>query len=111
MITDMRTYQKEDFDAVLELLNNNMEFDSMTANILKEKLFDDPTWNPESTFIAEIKECEIYHASKLHNIEKRMKHLKTENVVKWRNELLIAAFNNNQYQFDDLIESATIKYT
>ncbi len=43
----MRTYQKEDFDAVLELLNNNMEFDSMTANILKEKLFDDPTWNPE----------------------------------------------------------------
>ena len=49
----IRTYQHNDFEQVLELLQNNMEYDSISAEILKEKLYGDPDWNPESTFITE----------------------------------------------------------
>jgi len=49
----IRTYQNNDFEQVLELLQNNMEYDSISAEILKEKSYGDPDWNTESTFIAE----------------------------------------------------------
>ena len=47
---EIRTYQPEDFTAVLELFRQHMEYDAMTAELLHEKFFDDPNWLPEACF-------------------------------------------------------------
>lgn len=49
----IRKYRREDFEAVLNLLNQSCEFDDFSAEILEEKLYSDPFWNVDSTFIAE----------------------------------------------------------
>lgn len=49
----IRKFQESDFRQVLELLQKNMEYDSITKEVLKEKLHGDPGWDPDSTFIAE----------------------------------------------------------
>ncbi len=48
----IRTYQDEDFKPVLDLMERNSEFDTFSESLLKEKLYDDPYWNPESTLLA-----------------------------------------------------------
>lgn len=52
MVT-IRKYRKEDFTSVLRLLNQSCEYDSFSEEILEEKLYRDPFWNVDSTFIAE----------------------------------------------------------
>lgn len=49
----IRTYQNSYFKQVLELLQNNMEYDSISEEVLNEKLSSDPGWNTNSTFVAE----------------------------------------------------------
>lgn len=49
----IRTYKNKDFKQVLELLQNNMEYDSISEEVLNEKLSGDPGWNADSTFVAE----------------------------------------------------------
>lgn len=49
----IRTFQKDDFKAVLDLLNESKEFDTFSEALLEEKLFEDPDWNPDITFITE----------------------------------------------------------
>ncbi len=51
-----RTYGENDFTAVLRLLTDSHEFDTIDAALLKEKLYLDPEWNPETCFIAENEE-------------------------------------------------------
>lgn len=51
---EISTYKDEDFNAVLELLNSSKEYDSFSETLLREKLYDDPFWNPQNTFIAKI---------------------------------------------------------
>ncbi|MCF8380542.1 MAG: GNAT family N-acetyltransferase [Bacteroidales bacterium] len=48
-----RTYKDNDLNAVHRLLQNNMEFDTISESVLKEKLYLDPHWNPDSCYIAE----------------------------------------------------------
>jgi len=52
MIT-VRTYSDNDFQNILELMIRNNELDSFSATLLREKLYDDPAWNPDSTLIAQ----------------------------------------------------------
>lgn len=49
----IRTYQPSDFDQVLDLLNNNKEFDQFTPELLHEKLYDDPDWNNQLALVVE----------------------------------------------------------
>lgn len=49
----IRTYQNNDLRQVLELLQNNMEYDSISEEVLNEKLSGDPGWDTNSTFVAE----------------------------------------------------------
>lgn len=48
----VQNYTEPYFEQVLDLLNQSMSFDSFTAPLLREKLYDDPTWNPEFTWLA-----------------------------------------------------------
>jgi len=49
---NIRNYKNEDFNAVLNLLNSNCEFDTFTFSLLSEKLYDDPSWNPNHAYVA-----------------------------------------------------------
>lgn len=49
----VRTYQNKDFTKVLALLQNNMEHDSISKEVLEEKLSGDPGWNANSTYVVE----------------------------------------------------------
>lgn len=51
---NISNYKDDDFNAVLELLNSSKEYDSFSEALLKEKLYDDPFWNPQNTFVAKI---------------------------------------------------------
>ncbi len=42
------------FEEVLTLFNENSEFDFFTEELLKNKLNEDPRWNPETTLVAKI---------------------------------------------------------
>lgn len=50
---NFRTYTDEDFPALHKLLENNLEFDTISESVLKEKLYLDPSWNPDTCYIAE----------------------------------------------------------
>ncbi len=50
----IRTYSDDDFTEVCNLLIRNMNHDLLTEPLIHEKLYDDPDWNPESVFIAEV---------------------------------------------------------
>ncbi len=47
----IRTYLPEDLSKVLEFLNANLEYDSLTENLLAEKLEGDPNWDAEKAWI------------------------------------------------------------
>ena len=49
----IRTYKDSDFDQLLPFLNANNDLDEFNETLLKEKLCDDPAWNPETCYIAE----------------------------------------------------------
>ncbi|PKP09455.1 MAG: hypothetical protein CVU09_10950 [Bacteroidetes bacterium HGW-Bacteroidetes-4] len=48
----VQNYTDPYFQQVLDLLNQSKSFDSFTEPLLKEKMYDDPTWNPEHTWMA-----------------------------------------------------------
>jgi GNAT superfamily N-acetyltransferase len=48
----VQNYTDNYFQQVLDLLDQSKPFDSFTGPLLKEKLYDDPNWNPEHTWLA-----------------------------------------------------------
>lgn len=54
----IRNYQDSDFDAVLALCQSNFDFDSFTNELLHEKIYEDPFYDPEIIWVATI-ETEI----------------------------------------------------
>ncbi|WP_320017694.1 GNAT family N-acetyltransferase [Labilibaculum manganireducens] len=53
MINTIRQYQDKDFDEVFTLCQNAYKFDSFTKELLHEKIYDDPFFNPEIIWLAE----------------------------------------------------------
>ena len=51
MENQIRTYLPEDLSRITEFLNANLEYDSLSPSLLKEKLEDDPNWEPEKALI------------------------------------------------------------
>jgi len=51
---NIRTYKDSDFNEVLNLMNRSHLFDSFSTLLLHEKLYDDPDWNPNRAWIAEL---------------------------------------------------------
>ena len=49
----VRTYRDEDFDAVLKLLREALVHDTITPDLLKEKLYEDPHYDPEMVLVTE----------------------------------------------------------
>jgi len=49
----IRTYRDEDFDGVLKLLQETLVYDTITPELLKEKLYEDPQFEPEMVLVAE----------------------------------------------------------
>ncbi len=50
----IRTYKESDFKQVLFFLNENLEFDNLSSEILDEKLYKDPKFDINNVHIAEI---------------------------------------------------------
>ncbi len=50
----IRFYQDHDFDQVLNLFNENSDFDQLTQSLLEEKLTGDPFYDQQTTFVAEM---------------------------------------------------------
>lgn len=48
----IRGFNNKDFNPVLQLLNTNCEWDTFSADLLYEKLYQDPIWNPKTTLVA-----------------------------------------------------------
>jgi GNAT superfamily N-acetyltransferase len=48
-MADIRLLHESELNLVLELCNQNMEYDSLTETLLREKLYDDPDFNSELT--------------------------------------------------------------
>ncbi|MDE5420399.1 GNAT family N-acetyltransferase [Labilibaculum sp. DW002] len=53
MTNTIRQYHDKDFDEVLALCQNTYKFDSITKELLHEKIYDDPFYNPEIIWVAE----------------------------------------------------------
>ncbi len=51
-MVNMRKYQDADFKPVLDLLQRSFIFDTLTDELLYEKLYNDPDWNPASTLVS-----------------------------------------------------------
>lgn len=51
----IQKYNSDNFNSVLKLLNEAKEFDHFTKELLEEKLYGDPDWNIDSTYVAEDK--------------------------------------------------------
>ncbi len=49
---NIRLFQDSDFDEVHQLMNHAHEWDTFSKNLLHEKLYDDPDWNPVMVWIA-----------------------------------------------------------
>ena len=47
----IRTYRPEDLSNLTEFLNANLDYDSLSKSLLKEKLEGDPDWEPEKALI------------------------------------------------------------
>ncbi len=52
MIT-CRKYKDQDFEKIFVLLNEALEYDSLERFLLREKLYEDPDWNPDTTYLVE----------------------------------------------------------
>ena len=53
MSNTIRQYHDNDFDEVLTLCQNTHKFDSFTKELLHEKIYEDPFFNPEIIWLAE----------------------------------------------------------
>lgn len=53
MTNTIRQYHDNDFEEVLALCQNTYKFDSFTKELLYEKIYEDPFYNPEIIWIAE----------------------------------------------------------
>ncbi|MFA9371556.1 MAG: GNAT family N-acetyltransferase [Labilibaculum antarcticum] len=53
MTNTIRQYHDKDFDEVLALCQNTYKFDSLTKELLHEKIYEDPFFNPKMIWIAE----------------------------------------------------------
>ena len=51
MADQIRTYRPEDLSAITEFLNANLDYDSLNESLLKEKLMEDPNWEPKKALI------------------------------------------------------------
>ncbi len=49
---EIRLFDEQELESVLNLCNQHMEFDRLSETLLREKLFDDPFFNPELIFTA-----------------------------------------------------------
>jgi len=49
---NIRSYKKEDFALILNLLNSNCDYDTFSEELLHEKLYDDPNWDANNTLVA-----------------------------------------------------------
>lgn len=49
----IRTYQDADFDAVLKLLSESLVYDAITADLLNEKLYEDPHFDRDMVLVAD----------------------------------------------------------
>ena len=47
----IRTYRSEDLSAITEFLNANLDYDSLNESLLREKLTEDPNWEPKKALI------------------------------------------------------------
>ena len=47
----IRTYLSKDLSALSEFLNANLDYDSLNESLLKEKLIEDPNWEPKKALI------------------------------------------------------------
>lgn len=47
----IRTYQSGDLSRLVDFLNDNMAYDRLNENLLKEKLADDPNWEPTKALV------------------------------------------------------------
>jgi mycothiol synthase len=50
---NIRQFKDDDLGRVVRLLDENCAYDSMTAPVLKEKIFDDPEYDPASVLVSE----------------------------------------------------------
>lgn len=48
------TYRESDFSGVVDLLKRNMPLEQLPEQLIREKLFTDPGWNPESAPVARV---------------------------------------------------------
>ncbi len=48
----IRSYRESDFSGVVELLKRNMFLEHLPEHLIREKLYTDPGWNPESALVA-----------------------------------------------------------
>ena len=48
---DISLYKVEDLEPLNEFLNANWEYDTVSRNVLSEKLEGDPFWFPDATFV------------------------------------------------------------
>lgn len=49
----IRSFNKKDFDQIRNLLNRSCTYDQFSADILNEKIFDDPDYSADETLVAE----------------------------------------------------------
>ena len=47
----IRIYRPEDLSSITEFLNANLDYDNMNESLLKEKLIEDPNWEPKKALI------------------------------------------------------------
>lgn len=47
----IRTYRQEDLSRITDFLNTNLDYDHLSESLLKEKLTDDPNWEPKKALI------------------------------------------------------------
>lgn len=49
---EIKNFNDADFDKVFTLLNKNLAYDSISENLLREKIYDDPRFDPELTLLS-----------------------------------------------------------
>ena len=49
---EIKNFSNADFDKVYTLLNKNLDYDTLTENLLREKIYDDPRFDPELTLLS-----------------------------------------------------------
>ena len=53
-MSGLRIFNENDIPAMLSLSNKHMEFDQLTEVLLREKILEDPAYNPNLVFVYEL---------------------------------------------------------